>query len=179
MIISRCPLRVSFAGGSTDLQSFIDKNGRGSVINCAINLGTYTTLHQDVLGLSSKLHKYIVNYTVREEVENICDIKNNLVRECFRHFQTPPCTSSLTSDVFSSGSGLASSSSYLLGFIKTVCKHQNIRKTNFDICRESILIERKFNPLVGYQDSFGCGIGGFNKIDIEKPDIVKIKPVKF
>lgn len=177
MIISSCPLRVSFAGGSTDLQSFIDKNGRGSVINCAINLRTYTTLHRDVLGFSSRLHKYIINYTTREEVENICDIKNNLVRECFRHFKTSPCTSSLTSDVFSSGSGLASSSSYLVGLIKAVCKHQKIKKTNLDICKESILIERKFNPLVGYQDPFGCGVGGLNRIDIQKPDIVKIKPL--
>ena len=170
-------MRVSFAGGSTDLQSFIDKNGRGSVINCAINLRTYTTLHRDVLGFSSRLHKYIINYTTREEVENICDIKNNLVRECFRHFKTSPCTSSLTSDVFSSGSGLASSSSYLVGLIKAVCKNQKIKKTNLDICKESILIERKFNPLVGYQDPFGCGVGGLNRIDIQKPDIVKIKPL--
>ena len=177
MIISSCPLRVSFAGGSTDLQSFIDKNGHGSVINCAINLRTYITLHQDVLGFSSRLHKYIVNYTTREEEKNICDIKNNLVRECFRHFKTSPCTSSLTSDVFSSGSGLASSSSYLVGLIKAVCKHQKIKKTNFDICSESILIERKFNPLVGYQDPFGCGIGGLNRIDIEKPNVVKIEPL--
>ena len=175
MIISSCPLRVSFVGGSTDLQNFIDKNEYGSVINCSINLRTYTTLHRDVLGFSSNLHKYIINYSVREEVKNLCNIKNDLVRECFRHFKTTPCTCSLTSDVFSSGSGLASSSSYLVGLIKSVCRYQKIKKTNFDICKESILIERKFNPLVGYQDSFGCGVGGINRLHIKKPDIVEIE----
>ena len=177
MIIATCPLRIAFAGGSTDLQDFVDHNGHGSVINCAINLKTYLTLHQDVIGFSSHLNKYIINYSVREETDNVDSIQNDLVRECFKYFNVDPCTCSLTSDIFSSGSGLASSSSYLVGLTKAVCHQQNISITNFDICQKSMLIERRFNPLVGYQDPFGCGVGGINRLRITKPNTVECEPI--
>ena len=178
MIISTCPLRVSFAGGSTDLQDFVDQNGYGSVINCSIDLQTYITLHRDVVGFSSSLHRYIVNYSVREEVEDFNAIKNNLVRECFKEFNVDPCTCSLTSDIFSSGSGLASSSSYLVGLIKAVAYQKEMTASNFDICRKSMVIERRFNELVGYQDPFGCGLGGVNRLHIRKPNIVEQEPIQ-
>ena len=44
MIVSKCPLRVSLVGGSTDLQSFIDKYGYGQVISFPISLYTYISL---------------------------------------------------------------------------------------------------------------------------------------
>ena len=57
MIISKCPLRVSLVGGSTDLQSFIDEYGYGQVISFPISLYTYISL--------SKRYdkKYVINYT--------------------------------------------------------------------------------------------------------------------
>ena len=60
MNITRCPLRIGLAGGSTDLESFIQMNEYGSVINFPIDLYTYTLTHKDVLGLNS-LGKYIIN----------------------------------------------------------------------------------------------------------------------
>ena len=41
MIISRTPLRISFAGGGTDIKSYYSKNKYGSVISCGINLYIY------------------------------------------------------------------------------------------------------------------------------------------
>ena len=175
MIISKCPLRISLAGGSTDLQSFVDKNGRGSVINFSTNLYTYATLHDDKFGFSSEDKKFIVNYTKREECSEIDEIKNELVRECFKYFSVEPNTSSLTSDVFSSGSGLASSSSYLISFLKALALKHSINFPADTLCELAVNIERKFNPLTGFQDPYGCGISGLKRIDITSPNQVSIK----
>jgi len=174
MIVSKCPLRISLVGGATDLQEFIDKYGEGRVINFAADIYTYATINEDLFGLSSVDNKYIINYSTREECDTIQEIKNDIVRECFSHFNINPNTSSLTADIFSSGSGLASSSSYLIAFIKA-CIHKN-RTTlaNEKICQLALMLERKFNPLTGYQDPYGCGIKGLKKITIKKPSTVSI-----
>ena len=48
MIVSKCPLRVSLVGGSTDLQGFIDQYGIGSVISFPHNLYTYITINENI-----------------------------------------------------------------------------------------------------------------------------------
>lgn len=175
MIVSKCPLRVSLAGGSTDLDEFINKYGRGCVINFTCNLNTYVTINKDVFGFNEKDKKYIVNYKIREEELKLNNIKNDIVRECYNYFNIEPNTCSLTSDVFSTGSGLASSSSYLLSFIKSACLYKGIKLTDKLLCELALKIERKFNPLTGYQDAYGCGIGSLKRIDIDKDKNVLIK----
>ena len=44
MIVSRTPLRISFAGGGTDLPSFYKKNLYGCVISSAINKHIYVSV---------------------------------------------------------------------------------------------------------------------------------------
>ena len=175
MVIAKCPLRISLAGGSTDLQNFIEQHSKGSVINFPINLYTYVTISHDVFGYSSEKHKYIINYTKREEVAAVNEIENDIVRECFSYFGTKPNTCTLTSDVFSSGSGLASSSSYLIAFMTALCKQHKLDINKQNLCELALKIERKFNPLTGYQDPYGCGSGGLKRIDIKKPGEVTIK----
>ena len=63
-----CPLRISLFGGSTDNPYFVEKYGRGSVISFTSNLKTYVTISQDKFGLNKDKHKYIINYSKREEV---------------------------------------------------------------------------------------------------------------
>ena len=43
MIISRTPLRISFAGGGTDIPSFYNKNSYGCVLSSAINKYIYVS----------------------------------------------------------------------------------------------------------------------------------------
>ena len=173
MIISSCPLRVSLFGGSTDNPYFIEKYGRGSVISFTSNLKTYITLHQDKLGYNREGRKYIVNYSRREEVEHISDIKNELVRIVLDHFNCNPTNISMTSDAYSQGSGLASSSSYIISLIKGISLFNNLNLTDIEICELAYKLELKMNPYCGYQDPYGCGIGGFKRIDFEKGGIVR------
>lgn len=173
MYTSSCPLRISLFGGSTDNPYFVEKYGKGSVISFTCNLKTYITLHEDSIGYNKEAHKYIVNYSKREECNSIGEIKNDPIRVVLRYFDLPPVCVSLMSDVYSQGSGLASSSSYIINLIKCISIYKNLNLTDIEICKIAYDLEREFNPYCGYQDPYGCGIGGFKKIDFERGGIVK------
>jgi len=174
MIISHSPLRVSLFGGSTDNPSFINKYGYGSVISFASDLKTYVTLSQDKVGKNND-HKYVINYSKREEVSEVKDIQNELVRVVLEYFDVEPVQITLTSDAYSQGSGLASSSSYLISLIKAITLFKNIRMTEIEICALAYELELKFNPYCGYQDPYGCGVGGFKRIEFFDDESVKYK----
>ena len=167
MIVAKCPLRISLCGGGSDLDSFLQKNKYGSVITFSSNIYCYISLFQDKYGYN-KQKKFIINYTKREEVDQIDDIINDIARECLSYFNAEHLTLNFHSDVFSAGSGLASSSAYLLACIKAITSHKKIDLTQQELCEHAIKIERKFNPLTGLQDIFGCAIGGFKRLNFCK-----------
>jgi len=173
MYVASCPLRISLFGGSTDNPYFVEKYGKGSVISFTCNLKTYITLHEDKLGYNMQGHRYIVNYSKREETSFINDINNELVRIVLNHFKCRPLTISMTSDAYSQGSGLASSSSYIIALIKCISMFNELHLTDIEICELALRLEQKMNPFCGYQDPYGCGIGGFKRIDFEKGGIIK------
>jgi D-glycero-alpha-D-manno-heptose-7-phosphate kinase len=45
--------------------------------------------------------------------------------------------------------------------------------TDIEICSLAYDLEREFNPYCGYQDPYGCGIGGFKRIEFQRGGIVK------
>lgn len=161
MIICKSSLRVSLVGGSTDTDAFLSKYNRGSVISFTPDLYTFVSLHEN------NLNKFVINYSIKEEVEDINLIKNDIVRECFKYFNTNYCTVTFNSNILSSGSGLASSSSYTVALIKAISIFQNLCLTDIEICNLALKIEKKFNPLAGQQDVYGCGMGGFKRIDFQ------------
>jgi len=173
MYVSSCPLRISLFGGSTDNPFFVEKYGCGSVISFTCNLKTYVTLHKDKVGYNVQENKYIINYSKREEIQYIKDIQNEVVRVVLDYFDCKPLTVSMTSDVYSQGSGLASSSSYIISLIKCISLFNDLNLTDIEICNIAYNLELKINPYCGYQDPYGCGIGGFKRIDFKKGGIIK------
>ena len=165
MYVASCPLRVSLFGGSTDNPYFVEKYGRGSVISFTSNLKTYVTISQDRLGYNKNQGKYIINYSRREEVSSIKEIQNEVVRTVLDYYNMPPIQVTLTSDAYSQGSGLASSSSYTISLIKACCLFLDKSITDNDACKLAYKLERIYNPYCGFQDPYGCGVGGFKRIN--------------
>ena len=159
MILTKCPLRVSLIGGSTDLTHFVDKFGKGSVISFTPNLYTYVSIHDNNVG------KYIINYSLKEQASNPIDIKNKIVKNCVNYFSIPPCTITFNTNILSSGSGLASSSSFIISMIKACVMYKKLDLSNKEINDLAFQIEKKINYLAGYQDVYGCGVGNFKRID--------------
>ena len=172
MFISSCPLRVSLFGGSTDNPYFVKKYGYGSVISFASNLKTYVTLSRDLFGVTNLDHKYRLNYSKREDLSSISEIKNEVIRTVFEYFQVDPVQINLLGDAYSQGSGLASSSSYTISIIKSVCMMLDKKMSDVEICSLAYKLELKYNPYCGYQDPYGCGVGGFKRIEFYPKDRV-------
>jgi D-glycero-alpha-D-manno-heptose-7-phosphate kinase len=159
MIISKCPLRISLAGGSTDLQSYLDKYKNGAVITFTPNLYTYITLKPS----STKYYRIIYS-----SIDNCIDpdeIKNDIAREVIKYFNLPPVEIIFTSDIPSTGSGLASSSSYLIAMINAALAFKNEKLNKIELAKLALKIEHTFNPLTGYQDIYGCVFNGFKKLN--------------
>ena len=171
MIIASCPLRVSLLGGSTDLEDFIQEYGYGQVISFPVNLYTYVSINKRYDG------KYLIQYAKTESVTNIKDIKNDLVRVVLEYFSiNTPITVALNADIPSHGSGLASSSSFIIATIKAVSVFKGLELSDYEVCNIALKLERKFNPLVGRQDPLGCGLKGFKHIYFNSDKKIKITP---
>ena len=169
MYVATCPLRIALFGGSTDNPYFVEKYGRGAVINFTSSLKTYITLHEDQLGFNKEGKKYLVNYSRREETNTIQEIQNDVVRVALEHFKCPPLSISMKSDAYSQGSGLASSSAYTIALIKAITMFNGQRPmTDVEICQLSYQLEIIVNKYAGYQDPYGCGIGGFKRMEFER-----------
>jgi D-glycero-alpha-D-manno-heptose-7-phosphate kinase len=174
MIVTSCPLRISLVGGSTDHPHFIEKYGKGSVISFPSTLRTYVTIHQDIFGTNSIENNYNINYSRRETVKKISDIQNELVKNCFEHLNVEHINCSLTSDIYSAGSGLAASSSYMQALIKCIYVMRDKNITEFEVCKIAEEIEKKTNTLVGQQDFYGS-MGGLKRLNFFRKSDPEIK----
>ena len=45
--------------------------------------------------------------------------------------------------------------------------------TDIEICEMAYRLELVMNPYCGYQDPYGCGVGGFKRIEFKKGGVVK------
>ena len=166
MFVAHCPLRISLFGGSTDSHQYINDRGYGSVISFASTLKTYVTVNSDLFGVTSQDHKYRLNYSKREDVSDFHDIKNEVIRTVLQYFNVGPLQINLLGDTYSQGSGLATSSSYTISLIKAIS--MSIGRDEMspsEICHLAYDLERFYNPYCGMQDPYGCGVGGFKRME--------------
>ena len=175
MIVSKCPVRISVAGGSTDLESFINKNGKGAVISFSANLYTYIALFRDKFGQNALGKKYHVVYSKTESSTDIDKIENDIARVVLKKLSKGPLNCWFTADVPSSGSGLASSSSHILSLVHAVNRLEKLGLSKKNVIKTAWELEKEFNPLTGFQDPYGCATGGLNIHEKRKGREVKTK----
>jgi D-glycero-alpha-D-manno-heptose-7-phosphate kinase len=167
--VTKTPLRISIAGGSTDLQGYLDVYKRGKVVSFTPELFTYIILKRS----STKYYRVI--YSRIENVLTSQEIQNDIARVVLSYFEMPPVEVMFTADIPSTGSGLASSSSYLISLIKACLEFKNLKWTQEEIGKVAIKLEREFNPLTGYQDVYGCLIEGLKVMNFDENGLVDYK----
>ena len=172
MIISRTPLRMSFAGGGSDIATFYRRHG-GAVLSTAIDKYVYVTV-------SEKFdHKLRVGYSQTEEVDSAENVKHPLVREALRLLQIRgglEITS--VADIPSRGTGLGSSSSFTVALLHALHAYQGHHVSAKNLAEQCCEIEiERCNEPIGKQDQYAAAFGGLNFIQFNPDDTVVIEPI--
>lgn len=169
IILSKTPCRVSLFGGGTDYEEFIKKNGKSEIISFTIDKFVYSTLKLNEDGNKIYNEKYRLNYFKSEHRKNLNHIENKIIKKLLRIYDKKnPYYISLFSDI-PSGTGLGSSSAFIVGLIKSFNKIKKKIERNEAIYKKSINIERStINPYSGLQDHASAVYGGLNNFIFDK-----------
>ena len=174
MIISKTPLRVSFVGGGSDIESCYSKSA-GAVVSTSIDKYVYITVNK-------KFDNHIrVSYSKTEEVRQVDEIEHKLVREIMK-FHKIKGGAEITSiaDIPSKGTGMGSSSSFGVGLLHCLYAYKNKYVSAKRLAEESSYIEiKKCKEPIGKQDHYSAAFGGFNFIQFNTDGSVKIEPLIF
>ena len=169
MIISQTPLRISLVGGGTDLKSFYHVED-GMVLSAAIDKSVYVVIKER---FDEKIY---INYSIKEIVDDVYEIKHDLVREAMKKVGIKGGVEITTlADIPSEGSGLGSSSSITVGLLNAFYNYLGTQVTSEQIAREACEIEIDIcNKPIGKQDQYIASYGGVNKIVFHPDESVSV-----
>jgi len=176
LIVTRTPLRVSLAGGGTDLPAFF-RQQYGAVLSTAIDKYVYVTLkrHDAMFGAPIRL-----NYSETEEARSIDEVRNEIARECFRLLEiAPPIYMSTVADI-PAASGLGSSSAFAVGLLNALHAYRGEHVSAAQLAEEAAHVE--INVLgrpIGKQDHYAAAFGGFNFFRFLPTGSVSVEPQHF
>ncbi|MCZ7544607.1 MAG: hypothetical protein M5R40_14285 [Anaerolineae bacterium] len=159
MIISRTPLRISLAGGGSDLPAFWRREA-GAVTSLTINKYIYITVNQK---FDNKIR---ASYSRTEMVDSVDDLKHELIREALRLVGiTGGIEVTSISDIPSQGTGLGSSSTYTVGVLNALYTYLGRHAGPTRLAREACWIEIDLcGKPIGKQDQYIAAFGGLQHI---------------
>lgn len=173
LVVTRTPLRVSFAGGGTDLAAFYD-HGYGAVLSTAIDRYIYVTVkrHGEVFN-----ERVRVSYSKSESVQAIDEVENNIARECLRFLDiAPPIYISTVGDLPAS-TGLGGSSSFAVGLLNALHAFRGERVPAGQLAEEASSIEIDvLKEPIGKQDQYAAAFGGLNYFCFKAGGGVTVEP---
>ena len=161
---SRAPLRVSFAGGGTDLPQYFYEYG-GQVISTTINKYVHISvefndsddIQVNAYDLNKKITFPIGDYSYNGDFD--------IIKAILKKFDVRQgCKIYIYGDM-PAGSGMGTSSSMTVALISLFANYKNQPMTKYEIAELACFIERKeLSQAGGYQDQYAASFGGFNYI---------------
>ena len=174
MIISKTPLRMSFAGGGSDFKGYYQK-GYGAVVSTAIDKYIYVTVNKKFDDLIR------VGYSKSEIVKNVEDIEHNLIREALKLVGIyKGIDIGYMSDMLPAreGTGLGASSSLLVGVLNALYAYKGQQVSPDRLVEEACKIEIDIlGKPIGKQDQYAAAFGNFNFIKFNADESVSVEPI--
>ena len=172
MIISRTPLRISFAGGGSDLPAFYRQEA-GAVVSTTINKYIYITVNPK---FDEKIR---ASYSRTEIVNSVDELKHELIRESLKLVRIENGIEITSiSDIPSQGTGLGSSSTYTVGLLNALYAYRNYFAGAERLAREACTIEiDRNNKPIGKQDQYIAAYGGLQFIRFNPDESVFVDPI--
>jgi D-glycero-alpha-D-manno-heptose-7-phosphate kinase len=180
LIRAKAPLRISFAGGGTDVPPFPQFEG-GCVLSTTISRYAYCTLRpredQNVT-VDSLDFGLSITYPPEDILEY--DGKLDLVKAAIRRLHTADQRGFdllIHSDA-PPGSGLGASSAMMVALVGVLKEYGNLPLTDYEVADLACHIEREELGIQGgLQDQYAAAFGGFNYIEF-LADRVIVNPLK-
>jgi D-glycero-alpha-D-manno-heptose-7-phosphate kinase len=173
MIISQTPLRISFAGGGTDLKSFYAHED-GEVSSSAIDKYIYVIVKERFDDL------IYVNYSKKEIVNSVEEIQHDLVRESMKMTNVTNGVEITTlADVPAEGSGLGSSSSVTVGLLNALYAYKGDQVSAEALAQQACHIEIDIlGKPIGKQDQYIAAYGGVKFFRFKWDETVETAPIR-
>lgn len=169
MIIARAPLRISFLGGGTDNEDFINQFEFGIVLGTAINRYVYVFVEDQP---SFEKSKFKFAYRTVEEVERPQDFAHPVVKSMLTDLGITRPLNIATMANLPGRSGLGSSSAFTVSLYAAISKLLGNEPNPLEIAKYAIYCERiLMKEAGGYQDQFHSSFGGFRSYKFEKDQV--------
>src|SRR6202162_5119588 len=180
MLIVRSPVRISFAGGGTDLPAYYEQFG-GEVLSAAINKYFYTILGQRTDGrvqvISSDLRVFETWHDIaRTDLEGsaleiplavLKEVNFDVAVDLFLASEIPP------------GTGLGSSASVCVNILKTLTTYLQRPLSKYELAERAFFVTRHLlGKHVGKQDEYAAAFGGLNYISFHPDGTTEVEPVE-
>lgn len=178
MLIARAPVRISFAGGGTDLESYYGQFG-GLVISATIDKYFYVFVTvnkgENIQIMSSDYRTFHRQDAEREMLWN-GDLA--LPRAVLSHFNIHEGLSMFLASQVPPGTGLGSSSTVTVAVIKAISSLQGLDLSKHQIAELACSIEiQKLGMPIGKQDQFAAAFGGVNAISFDREGVA-VQPLR-
>jgi D-glycero-alpha-D-manno-heptose-7-phosphate kinase len=170
VIRARAPLRVSLAGGGTDVPPYPMLRG-GAVLSSTVDLFAYASVEpraDGILELRSPDLATSAALSGRERIASMVLRESDHAggADVVLHCDVPP------------GSGLGSSSSLIVAMCAALCDAAGEAPTPYELAERAWRIERlQLGILGGMQDQYAAAFGGFNFIEFGA-DSVLVNPLR-
>ncbi len=169
MLLGFSPVRISFAGGGTDMPEYYEKFG-GNVVSTGINQFTYVLFKPRDDDL---FQAFSTNFEIHQKKTTFKKLKSKSGTEIavsvIKHLNFKKGADFVIGSDVSPGSGLGASSSLTVNFVNIISKLQKKNFSKKQIAEKSFFIERNllFHP-IGKQDDYVASYGGLNYIKFSK-----------
>ncbi|MGO8949664.1 MAG: GHMP kinase [Ktedonobacterales bacterium] len=181
LIRAKAPLRISFAGGGTDVPPFPQLEG-GCVLSTTISRYAYCTLQgrdDQHIGVHSLDYGLSVTYPPEDTLEY--DGKLDLVKAAIRQLRPADTQRGFDLMVHSDappGSGLGASSAMIVALVGVLKEYGNLPLTDYEVADLACHIEREELGIQGgLQDQYAATFGGCNYIEFLS-DRTIVNPLK-
>jgi D-glycero-alpha-D-manno-heptose-7-phosphate kinase len=177
---AKAPLRISFAGGGTDVSPYPEERG-GAVLNATIDKFAYATLRAQTGGGTARVRSldFDLDATFRTPQELVYNGELDLVKAVLKHFHrtdhevevflhsdAPPRT------------GLGSSSTLTVALVALFGRYLKQPMTTYELAELAYQIERvELGDPGGRQDQYAAAFGGFNFMEFTK-DATVVNPLR-
>lgn len=173
MIITRTPFRFTLGGGGTDLPSYYSRFG-GLIFAAAIDKYMFISVNRPIVDDLVR-----VKYSSSEQVESVSELRHELAKAALDHVGIPNAIEIISMADIPAGTGLGSSSCYMVGLLNALYALKRDYRSVTDIAEAACHLEMNvLNKAVGKQDQYLAALGGLPILEIEKDGKVRVRQAR-